>query len=111
MECEDAGLRVVFPPGALSEATEISIRIPDPRLVGYEFAPHGLEFDKAVVVRQDLDDTEAEENSSLLSQLVGAYVEEITSVTEALEILSLSLDDEEVRFRIRHFSGYICATN
>ncbi len=58
--------------------------------------------------------TELEENPDLLQELVAAYVEEISLLAEALELLNVSPsggEHEEVFFDIDHFSGYVCATN
>lgn len=118
VECAEAGLLLLFPPGALRETTEISVHIPRGDLVGYEFAPHGLRFETDVALIQDLDGTEADEDSSLLDDLVGAYVEEIDDVVTPLELLAAKLlggwwrkDPEAVRLEIEHFSGYVCATS
>lgn len=117
--CPEAGLLLVFPRRALSETTEISVRIPRGDLVGYEFAPHGLRFEKKVELIQALEGTEAEENGGILGDLVGAYVDEIDDLVDPMETLTASLlggssdadDPEAVRIKIKHFSGYVCATS
>lgn len=118
VECEDAGLRLTVPGGALSETIEVSVNIPRGDLVGYEFEPHGTEFEKKVRLRQALAGTEAEENDSLLGDLVGAYVERIDDLVDPLELFTVGLlggsdddDPEALFYKIEHFSGYICASN
>lgn len=119
VECEDAGLRLDFPEGALSETIEVSVKIPRGDLVGYEFEPHGTDFEKKVRLRQSLAGTEAEERGSLLGDLVGAYVDEIDDVVNPLELFPAGLagssdeedDPEALFFKIEHFSGYVCASN
>lgn len=110
--CEEAGLRLEFPRHALGSDTRISVTVPRGDLVGYEFEPHGIEFRKDVRLRQSLEGTEAEERS-LLDLLVGVYVEEIDDLIDPLELLPAvpAADGDEVVIDIRHFSGYICATN
>jgi len=114
LECREAGLRLDFPAGAVSEPTEISIRIPDRNLVGYEFHPHGLRFDRKVRMRQSLRGTDVYGEWRLLPRLVGAYVEEVGPRPNALEILPALLGglldrSTEVTIEIEHFSGYVCA--
>lgn len=119
VECEEAGLRLTFPEGAVSDTVEVSVDVPRGDLVGYEFAPHGIEFEKKVRLRQALDGTEAAGDLSLLGDLEGAYVDEVDDEVEPLEELELGLlgsgdeddDPEAVFMDIEHFSGYVCASN
>jgi hypothetical protein len=104
-----AGLTVTVPWGALDSYTRITVTAPAGNLVGYHFAPHGLEFDRSVTVSQSLLQTEG---LGLLSGLSAAYFEgELEPTVTALEILPLWLLRLLGIFQIDHFSGYVIATN
>jgi hypothetical protein len=49
-----------FPPYALAEDTEITIELLDDGTLGAEFGPHGIEFNRPVILTMDLSDTSAE---------------------------------------------------
>lgn len=114
----EAGLTVIVPRWAVLRDTEITVTAPAGDLVGYHFEPHGLEFRRPLVVRQDLSKTEA----SLLDNLLGgglkaAYFQgDLQPRVQALEILDIDLLDFRLsdllyaQFRIDHFSGYVIAT-
>lgn len=105
-----AGLTVVIPPGALRGEQRITVTAPAGDLVGYHFAPHGLEFRRTASVFQDLDNTDV----GLLDNPVAAYFEgDLGPLVEALEILRLNLIGllGIAEFRIDHFSGYVIATD
>lgn len=113
LRLEEAGLTVRFPEGALTSPTLITVTAPAGDLVGYHFAPHGLDFRHDVVLSQNLTKTEA----GLLGELVGlraAYFGgDLEPVVDALELLEVDLLGLEglIRFEIEHFSGYVIATN
>ena len=104
-----AGLTVVVPRYALERDTRITVTAPAGDLVGYHFAPHGLEFDRDVTLTQNLLGTEG---LGLLSGLSVAYFEgELEPTVTALESLSIWLLRLLGVFQIEHFSGYVIATN
>jgi len=127
--CEEAGLRLVFPPGAVEERVEITVEIPYGDLVGYEFFPEGLAFDAPVRVYQSLEGTSVEGSRArgLLRKLVGAYVEAVDAVVDPLEVYAIRPASSrpgasprrgrgagsvnEIFYEIEHFSGYITASN
>lgn len=103
-----AGLAVAFPPNALSSATEITVTAPAGDLVGYHFEPHGLDFDRAVTVSQDLLKT----NGLSLDGLSAHYFEgDLEPEVTSLERLALWIVRTLGVFQIDHFSGYVIATN
>lgn len=104
----EAGLTVVFPIGAVESATEITVTAPAGNLVGYHFAPHGLEFDAPVVVMQDLTKTMVQDQTDLSAVYFDG---ELQSEVTALEELTLELLELLGIFEIDHFSGYVIATN
>jgi len=108
----EAGLTVVFPWGALTSPTRITVTAPAGNLVGYHFEPHGLRFRRDVTVAQDLRGTEADLLGLGLSlNLQAAYFEgELKSEVTALESIALWLLRILGIFKIDHFSGYVIAT-
>jgi len=110
---EKAGLSIFFPPGALEEATEITLTAPAGRLLGYEFQPHGLRFETPVTVYQDLAvvvgtalDRQAD------SPLLAAYFEgPLRPSVEPKEIRPFRVLGALGVFEIEHFSGYVIATD
>ena len=48
-----------FPPGALNEDTEITIEMPDPNQLMVDLSPHGIQFNKPVVLTLELEGTDA----------------------------------------------------
>lgn len=108
-----SGLTVTVPAGAAPIGTRITVYAPKGWLVGYYFEPHGINFSVPVVMIQDLSRTAASE--TLLSPLVGAYFEGyLEPRVNALEILPLELRVgvlNQAVLTIRHFSGYVVATN
>ena len=104
-----AGLTVTVPMGALERNTRITVTAPAGDLVGYHFAPHGLEFDRDVTITQNLLGTEG---LGLLSGLSVAYFEgDLEPTVTALEELPIWLLRLLGIFQIEHFSGYVIATN
>ena len=114
----EAGLTVIVPRRAVLRPTEITVTAPAGDLVGYHFAPHGLEFRRPLVVRQDLSMTVASALDNLLGGgLKGAYFQgDLEPEVLALEILDIRLRNLRLldllfaQFRIDHFSGYVIAT-
>jgi len=114
------GLTVVVPPGALSSTKTITVTALEGSAVAYKFEPHGLVFDRKVMLTQDLRLTSG---GGLLGGLLGlgyrgAYFstdrlqttsEGLAVVTELLPALSSSLT-RTVSFGVEHFSGYIVAS-
>lgn len=104
-----AGLTVAVPRGALDRYTRITVTAPSGDLVGYHFAPHGLDFDRKVTLTQNLLQTEG---LGLLSGLSVAYFEgDLEPTVTALETLPIWLLRLLGIFQIDHFSGYVIATN
>ena len=103
----EAGLTVIFPWGALSSNTEITVTAPQGNLVGYHFAPHGIQFRRPVTVMQDLDLRRV----LSLDLLSAHYFEgELQPKVTSLERITLWLLRTLGIFRIDHFSGYVIAT-
>jgi hypothetical protein len=99
------GHKIVFPAGALSQPTKISMR-EDRVFAGVELEPHGLRF--PVGKEPVLTLSTANSNPSLFSRLVVVYTSESGIILEVLPTLTLR-GDGAVTTRLRHFSGYIIA--
>ena len=113
------GLTVDFPAGALAAPTPITVTALPGRGVAYEFGPHGITFAKPVTLRQDLEPTVVTRWSANWVELKGGYFKSqddlLTRLLRAVvsELLPATTDawNMEVRFDIRHFSGYLVAVD
>lgn len=104
---ETAGHKLVFPAGALAEATVITMTA-DPAYVGVELQPHGLQFPRG-------------SEPTLTLSLNGASVQGFSRLTiaymgdngEILEILPTSGLGSSGKYRtsLQHFSGYVLNGN
>ena len=129
IELEEAGIVLHIPEGALDARTEITVTALAGDAVAFTFSPHGLLFLKPATIRLDVEGTTAEEaledflessthdeddddeddNGLLrLHAFLGVYFvgDPSNGVVQPLEILETFLDDDEIIFRIEHFSGY-----
>jgi hypothetical protein len=113
---------ISFPIGALSRSTNITIVSDASGFVSYDMQPHGLQFNKPVVVTQRLRNTRASEvpdgkklfgayftDENLLSGIVNGLlnaVEIVTSVT----FIQRDGDPELQTWLINHFSRYMLAS-
>ena len=109
------GLTIVVPAGAVDSYQTITVTALKGSAVAYRFEPH-MEFDRKVVLTQDLRGTSA---GSLLNltALKGAhfegdvldYVDGKVKVTEIVPAL-LSWLTKTASFGVNHFSGWIVAS-
>ncbi|MFG0253254.1 MAG: hypothetical protein ACF8NJ_10310 [Phycisphaerales bacterium JB038] len=116
IEIPAAGLRFEVPRGALRRPTTITVTAPAGDLVGYHFAPHGLNFDRPARVTQAMAGTELAGSLRLLRRAQGAYFTgALLPRIDPLELLDLDvilgLGGGDVAFDIDHFSGYVIAMN
>ena len=70
----EAGLMLVFPPGALSETTVITATAARGKGIVYDFQPHGLTFDEPIYVVQALLNTELQHRKKRPA-IWGAYLD------------------------------------
>lgn len=118
LELEDVGVAFVIPAEALSEATEITLTALAGDAVAFEFAPHGLVFERPASIHVRARGTEVEEvlqrpelDGAVLEDVLGVYFEgDATAGVEPLETIPVRLIDEAVVFPVHHFSGYVCAS-
>jgi hypothetical protein len=107
----EAGVTVTVPAGALASKTRVTMTARAGSLVAYDFAPHGITFDKPLVFSQSLRGTNATLLSAPLLRLgyypddrllgkAGGLVSELIGGT--LNLLSWTFTAN-----IQHFSGYM----
>ncbi len=91
-----------FPPGALNEDTEITIEMPDPGKMIFEFGPHGTQFNKPVVMTVDLENTSAAGMSDNTETL---WFNDEMGWWEPIKKIDSS-DDDSAKSELEHFSKY-----
>ncbi len=89
---------VYFPPGALDEDTEITIEMPQYPYAVVRLGPHGIQFNKEVIMSLDMDkiDSDAAEFRVLWYNEDAGVWEDIGGYME----------DGAVKARLKHFSEY-----
>jgi len=110
-----AGVRIDFPPGAVSTETLITVTIPKGDLFGYDFLPEGTRFAEPVVVSQDLAEIDGDEKDFMPVYFEGPLTEYVVP----LELPPVVFERGWAHFSIEHFSwysfakrgGYVIATN
>lgn len=111
---------IVFPSGALSERTLITIVSDGTGYVSYDMRPHGLKFAKPVIVSQRLQNT-AVYGSSLALKAAGAYFPkdptDLSGIIKALEIETTTIFSSKndgkadvETWLLNHFSRYMLAS-
>lgn len=120
----EAGFAIVFSPRAVERPTKITVTALAGNKVAYRFAPHGISFDRPVVIHQLLRGTNAA-TASNLSAITGVYLsneeEDIEPDGDAAvaefrptQVLTHLVNGVPVGyaalFGIQHFSGYALAT-
>lgn len=91
-----------FPPGALSEDTEISIGMPEDGKLMVEFGPHGIQFLKPVIMTFDLTWTNA---NGMSDHAQTVWYNEEGGWWELIEKAS-SDDENKSKAVLWHFSKY-----
>lgn len=114
-----AGMRITFAPGAVSEPTTITVTAHAGDYLAYSFEPHGIQFAAPVVISQDMTGIDSQGVSTLL----GGYMPDgLSDLNPTSGIVNVSEQYPTVTtfgrrvdgswgtiltFGIRHFSGYI----
>ncbi|MBW3629206.1 MAG: hypothetical protein KY464_07910 [Gemmatimonadetes bacterium] len=113
IQLQEGGLKVHFPAGALTRKTRITITALEGSSVAYTFEPHGIKFKEAVTIDQAYQGTNAFAGG--LSHYHGAYfpeddgVDKLTGKARVTELFPIEVDQlgKKLRFKIKHFSGYL----
>ena len=110
---------IMFPQGAVTSSTYITITSDNSGYVSYDMKPHGIKFARPVIVTQRLGNTAVYGTPQALNA-AGAYFPQdlldLTGVLKALEIetttiFSNSKGQPEVEtWQINHFSRYMLAS-
>jgi hypothetical protein len=100
----EAGHRIVFPAGALSEPTEITMSTVS-GYAGVDLQPHGLVFPATAQPTLTLNYEAAQ--TAGLHQFTVVYVDESGSIAEVLA--TRGLGDSRLRSVLQHFSRYLVA--
>src|SRR5215218_10510914 len=98
-----SGDRIVFPAGAVSAPTTVTITS-DPRYAGVELEPHGLQFPAGhePVLQLNMQGT----NAGSYRSLNVVYVDESGAVAETLPT---TLGSGKASTNLHHFSGYLAS--
>ena len=122
IDIDDVGARIVFPAGALSRRTRITMTAKAGWSVAYEFGPHGITFGAPVIVQQNLSYTLAKSPRAAAKVQAGyfdrsldtVFLDPSRSVARVSELRQVSLDRAlnsfVASFYIYHFSGYILSS-
>jgi hypothetical protein len=109
-----AGVTLIIPAGAVDKSTHFSITAVRGNFLAYEFEPHGIKFNKPVLMVQDLRGT----SHRLGQSVIGAYFSNAANLDQAHgkakvdELLSVTLNTSlnQATMPIWHFSGYMMAS-
>ena len=111
----EAGLRVVFPAGAVAQDVQISVQATSAGRVAYSFAPHGLRFAVPVQVSQSLGQrviASGAANRMVATYLASGFADAADAGFTPDEVLSVRIDAAAgaAAFTIQHFSEYQLAS-
>jgi hypothetical protein len=111
---------IIFPKGALSSNTAITITSDASGYVSYDMKPHGLKFAKPVIVTQGLNDTEVYGTERALNSFCAYFPNDLLNldgILKALEIETTTIFSnprtgrpEVQTWMLNHFSRYMLAS-
>jgi hypothetical protein len=127
IKIQEAGLKVSFPPNAVSSRVYVTLVAHPGQYIAYEFLPHGTRFNEPVKIQQDLHGTSAYQNADVMSTLLGGYMDDgiadldqTDGTAQLAETFTIFYwDDTDVfkkttpsvaKFYTSHFSGYVLAS-
>lgn len=108
-----AGVKISFPPGALTQSTTITMTALKGSNVAYDFQPHGTVFLQPVKVTQDITGTGASGVLTLLTGMHGGYFDTALDpakqqgLVQETQLGYFDSNKTTVKFYIGHFSGYL----
>lgn len=116
IEIPETGLRVDVPTDAIPGTTlTITVTVLPGKSVAYDFQPHGTQFRKPLVFKQDLVGT-SWDKLGFKGTLSGGYFKDksqlnlLTGLGLLNELLPLTIKTHEASFNINHFSGYMVSS-
>src|SRR2546423_5493047 len=111
---------ITFPYGAVTQATSITILSDESGYVSYDMLPHGLRFNKPVIVTQRLGNTAVYGTPLALNAFCAYFLDnpvDLTALLKALEIETTTIFSDprsgqvEVEtWQLNHFSRYMLAS-
>jgi hypothetical protein len=127
IKIQKAGIKIEFPPGSVAAPIYVVIVAHPGKVVSYEFFPHGTTFLKPIKIQQDLRNTQAFKNASIMSALQGGYlangyydIDFRNASAPLAELFPVEYFDDSgeftkttpalVKFYTHHFSGYTLAS-
>jgi hypothetical protein len=119
LEIPGSDFTITFPKGALKKSTRITIKSDASGYVMYDMQPHGLSFDKPVIVTQRLRNTNVYGTSRALDSFcayLGRDLQDSNGVLKAFEIEQTTIfgtqngKAEVQTWQINHFSRYMLAS-
>lgn len=112
---------ITFPRGALSQPTSITIISDGSGYVSYDMQPHGLRFNKPVLVTQSLRNTAVYGTPLALNSFCAYFAQDLldlSGILQALEIETTTIfsnprtGQAEVQvWQLNHFSRYMLASD
>src|SRR5437868_5229758 len=112
---------ITFPYGALSQATAITIISDGNGYVSYDMQPHGLRFNKPVIVTQRLKNTSVYGTPLALNAFCAYFADDplnLSGILQALEIETTTIfsnpntgQAEVETWQLNHFSRYMLASD
>jgi hypothetical protein len=119
LRIDGAGVKVVFPAGALRTSTTITMKALAGGVVAYDFQPHGTQFYLPVMIQQDVGGTSAatETQSRLMyggyfgTSLDSSFVDASKTRVKVLQtqLGYLDVSKKQIKIFVGHFSGYTYA--
>ena len=122
IDIDGTGAKIIFPAGALSKRSRITMTVKAGWSVAYEFGPHGVTFAAPVTVQQDLSYTTARTAKAASKVQAGyfqrsldtAFLDPSHSTARVSELRAVTLDrglnSLVANFYIYHFSGYLMSS-
>lgn len=116
IELPEAGLTVVVPQNAIpagKSALTITVTARKGRQIAYEFGPHGTQFNRPLVLTQDIRDSEWKKRGAL-APLAISYFANAADLDEASGIVAereelpaqIRTGGDQLTWNVWHFSGY-----
>jgi hypothetical protein len=120
LRIDAAGVKVVFPAGALRTTTTLTMKAMAGAVVAYDFQPHGTQFYLPVMIQQDVAATSAAAETQPRRMYGGYYGTSLDSSfvdaartrvwVRETQLGYLDVAKKEIKIFVGHFSGYTLAT-
>ena len=112
-----AGFSISFPTNAVrGQPTLVTVTAVAGGNVAYLFEPHGLVFQSAPTITQDLRGTQVFQNPALRATLEGGYFPEAADLAGATARIRetrptlVDVSGWKMKFNVQHFSGYLASS-